>query len=291
MDHALPGFSHSLGMGSQTGCKGQTLLCGSDRGDFLLFCSWTQGESSCKRRWDTPHLLCATSFQLSAFALWEGLGARWEHTGLWGALSVTAEESRWWVKWGRADGLRRVFQHQAGEIISSLHLPHASCTKYMTNYSHAVFWCIPHFFSVHSMRPSFILLWYIATTLCMTSVPSTWRAKLKSLDINDNFFFSLVSPVPSWVCWTGMYRCTSGWKREERWQISTDLAVLQQGCKGTSSALILQMLWCLSAHRQCKVFMFKPQSLLGAMEHGTFRKISSWALLVIGKVTILTLMS
>lgn len=191
MYHPLPAFSHSLGMGSQTRCKGQTLLCGSDRGDFLLFCSWTQSESSRKRRWDTPHVLCATSLQLCLCSPGGAGSSLGEHRAL-GALSVTAEESRWWVRWGRTDGLRRVFLHQAGQIISSLHLPHASCTNYCGKLLTFTFLMYSSFFFC-AQHETFILLQHIATTLCSTWIPSTWRARVKSLDINDHLVFALSS--------------------------------------------------------------------------------------------------
>lgn len=248
MYHPLPAFSHSLGMGSQTGCKGQTLLCGSDRGDFLLFCSWTQSESSRKRRWDTPHVLCATSLQLCLCSPGGAGSSLGEHRAL-GALSVTAEESRWWVRWGRTDGLRRVFLHQAGEIISSLHLPHASCTNDCGKLLTFTFLMYSSFFSVHSMRHLF----------CCNTLPPYFVAPEY-----------LPHDEPEWSPWTSMtiwfllsrlccpfmgllYRCTSGGKRGRRWEISTDLAVLQQGYKGTSSALILHMfcVWVLTDSEKC----------------------------------------
>lgn len=59
--------------------------------------------------------------------------------------------------------------------------------------THTQFFCVFLIFSVHSMRHSFILLRYIATTIYSTWVPPTWRAKVKSLESNDHLLFALVS--------------------------------------------------------------------------------------------------
>ena len=85
------------------------------------------------------------------------------------------------------------------------------------------------------------------------------------------------------------------WGREERGEVGDIhwLGCASVGLWGHKHWINtgLQISRCLSAHSQWKVFLFKPQSLLDAIKHGAFRKISSWAHLVIGKVAISTLIS
>lgn len=139
----LQGFSHRLGMGSQAGCKANPLN-GSDRGDFLLFCSWTSGKSSQLETWlivrqgvrHFPLVRHATSLHpLNLGVPGRAGGSSGSTQGSRGAFFLSAEESRWWVRRERRDGLRRVFEHQAGETVFACTSRPAS----FTNCSHAIF--------------------------------------------------------------------------------------------------------------------------------------------------------
>lgn len=93
------------------------------------------------------------------------------------------------------------------------------CTSLMqaaqavANYSHALFgvflylFCVPvwdtNLFYCDALPPHFI------ASECLPHEEPRWSPWMGMIIF---FLLALVSPVPLWVCWTGMYRCTSGGK-------------------------------------------------------------------------------